>query len=178
MAIKRTIIEEAPQGADSDVVRTTKTVVNPQIHTPIVDAQDTVVDSPNSSTVRQTRTVQEPLVQTQHPQKIYETKKAIFRSWQIIWYVVAVIEVVIALRVAFKAIGANPFSGFVSLIYTLSDPLTFPFRGIIGSTVTRNTIIEWSSIIAALIYLLIAWGIVSLIHMARPVTPEEVEENV
>lgn len=178
MAIKKTTIEESPDSTEPEVIRTTKTVVNPDIHTAVVDTQDTVVDSPSSSTVRQTRTINEPLVKTQHPQKIYETKKAIFRSWQIIWYVVAVVEIIIALRVAFKAIGANPFSGFVSLIYGLSDPLTFPFRGIIGSTVTSSNVIEWSSIIAALIYLLIAWGIVSLIHMARPVTPEEVEENV
>lgn len=178
MALKRTIIEEDNSLEDPTVVKTTRTVVNPELHTPVVDVKDEVVNAPGSSTVKQTRTVQEPLVRTEHPQKVYETKKAIFRSWQIIWYIVAVVEIIIALRVAFKAIGANSLSGFVSLIYGFSDPLTFPFRGIIKSTVTGNSVIEWYSIIAALIYLLIAWGIVSLIHMARPVTPEEVEQNV
>ncbi len=178
MAVKRTIIEEEHPTDDPVTVRTTKTVVNPDLHTPIVDIKDEIIDAPRSSTVKQTRVVHEPLVRTEHPQKVYETKKTIFRSWQIIWYVLAVVEVVIGFRVAFKAIGANPFSGFVSLIYAISDPLTIPFRGIIRSNVYGNSVIEWSSMIAALVYLLIAWGIISLIHMAKPVTPEEVEENV
>lgn len=178
MATKRTIVEEEIEPGDQGVVRTTQTVVNPDIHTQVVENKSVEVNTPGASTIKQTRTVHEPLVKTEHPQSVYETKKAIFRSWQVIWYVVAVLEVVIAFRVALKAIGANQFSGFVSLIYAVSDPLTIPFRGIIRSSVYGNSIIEWSSIIAALVYLLIAWGIVSLIHMAKPVTPEEVEENV
>jgi hypothetical protein len=178
MAVKRTIIEETPDEDDPTVVRKTKTVVNPDIHTPIVDAKEELIDSSDSSTIKQTKVVHEPLVKTEHPQKIYETKKAIFRSWQVIWYILAVVEIIIGFRVALRAIGANPFSGFVSLIYGISDPLTIPFRGIIPSSVFGNSVIEWSSIIAALVYILIAWGLVSLINMGRPVTPEEVEQNV
>lgn len=178
MAIKRTTVEEEVEPADPGVVRTTQTVVNPDIHTQVVEDKSVEVNTPGSSSIKQTRTVHEPLVKTEHPQKVYETKKTIFRSWQIIWYVVAVLEVVIGFRVALKAIGANALSGFASLIYAVSDPLTIPFRGIIRSSVYGNSVIEWSSMIAALVYLLIAWGIVSLIHMAKPVTPEEMEENV
>lgn len=178
MALKRTIIEEEAPPDDPTVVKTTKTVVNPELHTPVVDVKDEVIEAPQASTIRQTKVVHEPLVKTEHPQKIYETKKAIFRSWQVIWYILAVVLVVIGFRVALRAIGANPFSGFVSLIYSISDPLTIPFRGIIPSSTFGNSVIEWSSIIAALVYVLIAWGLVSLINMARPVTPEEVEQNV
>ncbi len=177
MAVKRTIIEEGDE-ADPTIIRNTKTVVNPDIHTQVVDAKEEVIDSPNSSTVKRTQIVHEPLVEATHPQASYETKKTIFRSWQIIWYILAVIEVILGFRVTFKAIGANPFSGFVNLIYSISDVLVLPFTGIIRSTVSGNSVIEWSTIFAAVIYALIAWGIVSLIHMARPVTPEEVDRAV
>ena len=177
MAIKRTIIEEDP-APDPTVVKTTKTEVNPDIHTQVVEDKNVEISTPESTTVKQTRTVHEPLVRTEHPQKVYETKKAIFRSWQIIWYVLGVIEVVIGFRITLQAISANPFSGFVTLIYVLSNPLTIPFRGIIRSSVYGNSVIERSAIVAAVVYFLIAWGLVSLIQMARPVTPEEIEENV
>src|SRR5690349_85284 len=117
MSVTRTIVEENPVEGDPTVVKTTKTIVNPDIHTPIVDAKEEVVDSPTTSTVRRTQVVHEPLVRTEHPQKVYETKKAIFRSWQVIWYILAIVEVILAFRMVFKAIGANPFSGFVTLIY-------------------------------------------------------------
>jgi len=176
MAIKRTIVEE--DEADPTIIRNTKTIVNPDIHTQVVDAKEEVVDSPNSSTVKRTQIVHEPLVQADHPQDVYETKKTIFRSWQIIWYVLAVTEVMLGLRVTLKAIGANPFSGFVNLIYSISDVLVLPFTGIIKSTISGNSVLEWSTIFAAVIYALIAWGLVSLIHMARPITPEEAEHAV
>lgn len=176
MAIKRTVIEENEE--DPTIIRNTKTVVNPDIHTQVVDEKEEVINSPDASTVRQTKTVHEPLVESTHPQTVYNTKKNIFRSWQVIWYILAVTEVIIGLRVTLKAIGANPFSGFVNLIYSISDVLVLPFSGIIKSTVSGNTVIEWSTIFAAVIYALIAWGIVSLIHMARPITPEEAERAV
>lgn len=177
MAVKRTIIEETPED-EPTVVQKSKTVVNPDIHTPVVDAKEEITDSSGSSTIKQTKLVQQPLVKTEHPQKVYETKKAILRSWQVIWYILAVVEIILGFRMAFKAIGANPFSGFVSLIYGVSDPLTFPFSGIIHSSFYKNSIFEWSTIIAAVVYFLIAWGIVSLLNMLRPISPEEVEETV
>lgn len=178
MAVKRTIIEEEQAGTDPKVVRTTKTVVNPDIHTPIVDAQDTVTDSHDSSTVHQTRVIHQPLVKTEHPQKTFETKKTIFRSWQIIWFILAFVEVMLGFRMTFKAIGASAFSGFTSLIYAVTDPLTIPFAGIIRPTISGSSVIEWSTLIAAVVYLVIAWGLVNLINMRRPITPEEVDQNV
>lgn len=176
MAIRRTVIEE--DASDPTIVRKTNTIVNPDIHTQVVDAKEEVVDSAGTTEVHQTKTIHEPLVTADHPQHVYETKKAIFKSWQIIWFILAIIETLLGLRMTFKAIGANPLSGFVSFIYNVTDILVAPFTGIVQSTVNGASIIEWSTIIAAIIYGLIAWGIVSLIHIARPVTPEEVDHAV
>lgn len=178
MTVKRTGIEGEHLVEDPTTIRNTKTVVDPDIHTPVVGAQEEVIDSSNASTVKQTKVIHEPLVKATHPQVVYDTKKNIFRSSMIIWYILAVVEVILGFRVVFKALGANPFSGFVSLIYSISDVLLLPFSGIFRSTVSGNIIIEWSAIIAAIIYALLAWGIVSLIHLIRPITPEEVEHAV
>ncbi len=119
-----------------------------------------------------------PEIRTEHPQVIYQKKKAIFRTYQIVWYILGVIEVLLAFRMTLKALGANPLSGFTSLIYALSDPLALPFQGILRTSVSQGSVFEWSTIIAAVVYVLIASGIVHLMQFFKPVTPKEVEETV
>lgn len=117
----------------------------------------------------------EPPVKGEPPQKVYETKKTILRLNQVIWYVLGFIEVLLIFRLALKALGANPGVGFTSLIYTITDPLALPFRGILGISATGNTVLEWSTIIAAIVYLCIAWAFVYLLEIIYPITPKDVE---
>lgn len=119
-----------------------------------------------------------PGVVTEHPQRVFEKKKTIFRLYQVIWYILAVIEVLLAFRVAFKAMGANQASMFVDLIYALSAPFAIPFLGILPTTASGNSVFEWSTIIAAIVYVLIAYGIVHLLQLIKPVSPREVSEVV
>jgi hypothetical protein len=136
----------------------------------------TTVSQPTQ--VVKTSKVVNPPIRTEHPQRVFEKKKAIFRTYQVIWYILAVIEILLAFRVFLKAFGANPFSGFTNLIYALSDPLALPFSGILRTSVSGNSVFEWSTMIAAAVYALIAYGIVYLLQMIKPVTPSEVTENV
>lgn len=122
--------------------------------------------------------VVEPTVLTEHPQKAFEKKKTIFRFYQIIWYILTVLEIFLAFRMFFKAIGANPFSGFVTFIYAVTDPLVIPFLGILRTTVTGPNVIEWSTLIAAAVYALLAFGLVELFQFVKPVSQEEVETSV
>lgn len=119
-----------------------------------------------------------PPVQTEHPQKVFEKKKVIFRSYQIVWYILGVIEFLLLFRFILKMIGANPLSGFTKLIYNLSNPLALPFSGVIGPTTSGVSVFEWSTAIAALVYLLIAYGIIKLFEFIKPVSPDEVEKEV
>lgn len=137
----------------------------------------TVSEESPISVTKKTKRV-EPQVHTEHPQVVFQKKKVIFRTYQIVWYILGVIEVLLAFRITLKALGANPFSGFTNLIYALSDPLALPFQGILRTTVSQGSVFEWSTIIAAIVYILIASGIVYLIQFFKPVTPQEVEETV
>jgi hypothetical protein len=139
--------------------------------------QEVTTVSQPTQVVKTSKTVTPP-IRTEHPQRVFEKKKAIFRTYQVIWYILAVIEVLLGFRVVLKAFGANPFSGFTSLIYGLSEPLALPFNGILRTSVSGNSVFEWSTIIAAAVYALIAYGIAYLLQMVKPVTPSEVTENV
>ncbi len=128
--------------------------------------------------VKTTTKVSPPLVKMEHPQRVYEKKKVIFRTYQIIWYILAIIEVLLGFRMTLKALGANPLSGFTSLIYAVTDPLALPFQGIFRMTITDTSVLEWSTLIAAFVYALIAYGLVYLMQLMKPVTPNEVENTV
>jgi len=127
-----------------------------------------------------TTTVAPPAVKMEHPQKVYESRKAIFRTYQIIWYVLGVIEVLLGFRMFLNVLGANPASGFASLIYAISNPLALPFRGIFGITVVPGepAVFEWSTLVAMVVYFLIAYGLVELMQIVKPVTPSEISESV
>lgn len=124
--------------------------------------------------VKKTTTQTEPLARGAAPQKVYETKKTIFRFNQVIWYILVFVEVLLVFRVALKALGANPFAGFTSLIYAITTPLTVPFRGILGMSTTGSSVIESSTIIAGIVYLCVAWGLVYLLDLIYPITPKDV----
>jgi hypothetical protein len=126
-----------------------------------------------------TRSVATPPINTEHPQKAYEKKKVIFRSYQIIWYILGVIEILLTFRVALKMLGANINTLFVSLIYIISDPLALPFSGIFGIMRTGSVAyFEWSTLVAMVVYLLVAYGLVHLMQIIKPTTPQEVNEKV
>jgi uncharacterized protein YggT (Ycf19 family) len=82
-----------------------------------------------------------------------------------IWFLLAVAESIIGLRVLFRALAARE-EGFVRFIYMISDPLVAPFRPIIGDLAAgkeRRNVIEVSSIVAMLLLFLAAYLLVTLI---------------
>lgn len=109
----------------------------------------------------------------------YKKKKVIFRAYQIIWYILGVVEILLVFRVVLKALGANSVSTFVALIYNVSSPFASPFAGIFGVTnVISGSYIEWSTFVAMAVYAVLAYGIVKLIQLIKPTNPDEVEQGV
>lgn len=143
-----------------------------------VEEITTVEESSPTQVVKKVSRISPPPVQIEHPQKVFQKKKVIFRSYQVIWYILGIVEVLLTLRFLLKMVGANPASGFTNLIYTLSDPLALPFRGVVAPMVSSTSVFEWSTAIAALVYLLLAQGIVKLLQFIKPITPDEVSKEV
>jgi len=58
-----------------------------------------------------------------------------------------------------RLLGANPYNLFAGFIYALTDILLFPFVGIIRSpTLQGYQSLEWSTLIAMVVYWLIFWA--------------------
>lgn len=101
------------------------------------------------------------------------TTKPIYRGTQVIWYLLGLIEAVLALRFVLKLLGANPGAGFTDFIYGLSGFFAAPFLAVFPSGRVEGSIFEWSTILAMVIYWLIALGIIRLFFMGKTVsTPE------
>lgn len=139
----------------------------------MIQQQDTEVEQ----VVRRTKVVV-PQVEKGSPQKEYKTKKAIFRTYQVIWYILGTVEVLLAFRIMLKLLGANAQSGFTSFIYGVSNPFALPFAGILGITGVSTMVLEWSTLIAMAVYAIIAYGIVALFQLVKPTNEEEVEQTV
>ncbi len=128
--------------------------------------------------VRTTKTVVPPAIKTEHPQERYETKRTIFRAYQIIWYILGLIETLLFFRIILKVFGANPSSGFADFIYRLSEPLAMPFVGLFRIASEGQSVFELGTFIGCIVYLVVAYGLVELFQLIKPTSPGEVEENV
>jgi hypothetical protein len=136
--------------------------------------ENNVIETKETTTVSNASSPVKP----EHPQQVFNKKKTIFRAYQIIWYILALVEILLGFRVALKALGANPLSGFTSLVYSLSDPFTLPFKNIFPNTISGASLFEWSTVIAAIVYALVAYGLIYIMQLVKPVTQREVEQKV
>ena len=89
------------------------------------------------------------------------------KARKIVYYVLGVLEVLLAFRFFLKLLGANDGGTFVSFIYTISGFFIAPFNAIFSSVATNGNILEPATIIAMIVYALIAYGIVMLIKIYK-----------
>lgn len=86
---------------------------------------------------------------------------------RVVKYILGILEVLFAFRLALKLFGANPNSGFVSVIYSITHVFLAPFTAIFSNATTQGietqAVLEPSTIIAMIVYALIAWGVIKLI---------------
>lgn len=88
-----------------------------------------------------------------------------YRVIALIWLVVAVIDVFIAARFILLLLGASTSSAFVAFVYAVAGPLVAPFEGIFGTPATGAHVFEVAALIAIVVYLLIAAGLVALLRI-------------
>jgi uncharacterized protein YggT (Ycf19 family) len=89
------------------------------------------------------------------------------RTNEIIYLVFAIADVVLLVRMVLKLLAANPHAGFSSFIYSVSDALLVPFRGILPTTtVSGQSVFELSALIAIIVYALVGFGLARLVSIA------------
>lgn len=82
-----------------------------------------------------------------------------------IWLLLGLVEAAIALRVIFKLIGVNAANSFATLLYNVTNLFVAPFTSLTGAPAAGGSVLEISSIIAMVVYLLIAWALASIVNV-------------
>ena len=88
-----------------------------------------------------------------------------YRAVQITWFVIGLIGVLMAMRFFLKLTGGSSQAEFVSFVYGVSGPLVAPFRGVFPDSGQGFFVYEPSTLVALAVYLLLGWGIVTLIKI-------------
>ena len=115
-------------------------------------------------------------------QEVYRDRnqqRSYMRYWMdtVIYGILSALEIILLLRFVFRLLGANTDNWFIQFLYGFTNPLVWPFRGIFNDPAPASqSVFEFSTLIAMLIYALLAWGVVSLINFILRPQPMDGEE--
>lgn len=124
---------------------------------PIIEEQTTVVHEEPTVAV-----VTEPVTTA----RVTEDLPLRERKYAVVYYILNFVEALLLIRFLLKLFGANTVAGFTSGVYAITEPFVMPFKGIFAAPAADGSVLEWSTIIAMIIYALIAYGIVQLLRIA------------
>lgn len=102
----------------------------------------------------------------------------LYRATQVVWYILYLIEALLAFRFILRLVGANTAAGFTHLIYSVSQPFYQPFANVVRGLKVEGSVLDWNILLAMLVYWLIAWAIVRLFVMGKPVSTIEAEQKL
>lgn len=101
--------------------------------------------------------------------------KTLYRSTQIIWYIFYVLEILLLFRFILKLLGANPGANFTQLIYGVTTVPLAPFQFVFGSNNIGNSVFEWSTLLAMLVYYFVTWSLIKAFAMSRGIDESEAD---
>ena len=104
--------------------------------------------------------------------------KPLYRGTQVIWYIIAMIEILLVIRFFLKLLGANPQAGFTQFIYGATQLLAGPFLVVFRVSRVEGSVFEWSTLLAIAIYFLFAWIVVKGLIMSKPVSTKEADQKL
>jgi YggT family protein len=83
----------------------------------------------------------------------------------ILWLMFGALEGLLGLRLILKLLAANPSNPFAQLIYGLSDLFVWPFVGLTVTPSAAGIVVEIHTIIAMVVYAILAWLVISLVRV-------------
>jgi uncharacterized protein YggT (Ycf19 family) len=105
--------------------------------------------------------------------------QSLYRITQFVWFIFSVIEAILLFRFILKLIGANTAAGFTQFIYAISQPFVRPFLYVVSApSIYGTSVIDWASVIALFVYWFVAWGILRLILLARPLSRRQASRRL
>ena len=109
----------------------------------------------------------EPAVAAEHVEAVAtdpyaQRRGSASKARQAIYLLFGIIEGLIAIRFILRLLGANPGAGFAAFIYGLTAPLLAPFVGLFGTPQYNGSVLELHSVVAIIVYALLAWVLAKL----------------
>jgi YggT family protein len=99
-----------------------------------------------------------PLGQSPFVRSLRKAARNLFlRLQNFIGLIFLVVEGIVAVRIIFKATGANPTAGFSSFIYSLSSPFVGPFHPVFTDGKLNGHPFEWGSLLAMAVFAALAF---------------------
>lgn len=85
---------------------------------------------------------------------------------QLLWLLSGILNALIGLRVILRAVAANPGNAFASFTYRATEPFLLPFETLFNNPeFTNGAVIEITSLVAIVVYILATWALVSLVQI-------------
>jgi YggT family protein len=82
-----------------------------------------------------------------------------------IYLLFGILEGLLGIRFVLGLLGANPAAGFAQFIYGITGPFIAPFVGLFGQPRFQGSVFEFNSLVAVLVYALIAWVLVKVVGL-------------
>lgn len=92
-------------------------------------------------------------------EKEVQTGRSMARVSQVFDYLFCLVYGLLAIRLMLALMAARSTAGFVQFIYSITDPLYTPFRGIVGSPSVNGYTLALPILIALVVYALLHAGI-------------------
>ena len=133
-----------------------------------MEAEMTIGNPNDADRVEKVRVSQQG--SSEYVERVVEDAAAAQRSFTyqlttLMWLMFGALESLLALRVILKLVAANPSNPFASLVYTLSDLFVWPFVGLTVTPSAAGIVIEIHTIIAMVVYAILAWLLISLVNV-------------
>ncbi len=94
-----------------------------------------------------------------------EQRQTLTQISALIGFFFGILEGLIGIRVLLRLIDANPANPFAMLVYNFTALFLAPFNGLVPSPAVGGMVLEVSSIIAILVYALVAWALIRLVWL-------------
>jgi YggT family protein len=92
-------------------------------------------------------------------------RRSSYKLVQGIWLLFGIVEGLLAIRFILKLLGANEAAGFASFIYGASAPFVAPFSNLFANPGSSGSVLELTTLVAIVVYMLVAWLIAKVIWL-------------
>lgn len=88
------------------------------------------------------------------------------RVIQVIWLLTAIVIALLGLRFVLQLLAANEGNAFANFIFQITSVLVAPFATLFApATATNGVVVEWSTLVAGVAYLLLGWLLTAVVRI-------------